>query len=884
MSASLVDAGFAGYEKIPGVRGFSGRLRADRAGGLLEISSEDMSLSFPDYLERSFVFDTAVGTVIWRRSNDRLTFLSDSIAIRNANFESETNVELIFSDGGGAPVVDLESIWTVADIAVAKQYLPQKVMSPMAYDWLQQALVAGRISRGKTSLYGPLDKFPFDNDEGRMLTEAKFRDTTLLYHSSWPASELAELDVVLENLHLYSTRSRSSNVGIEIVDAEIAIADFRDPVLILKSFGTGTLESIREFSRQSPIANIFGGQLDHTTVSGDASFDLSLLVPITDSENFDFEMRLHSSNGTLQVEGLDPPVNELNGYVIMDRATIGSEALTGQFLGRAVALDLGLAPESMPNYGVRVNVSGVATAEGLQEGFGIPLEDYLSGAAEYEATLFFPSGGAELSPPFKVEIESDLVGFTVDMPDPFTKAADDAIAVSGTIEFPADAQSILTAGTAGELLAWQAAFTRIDESWDFDRGALSVGGEPVTPAETKGLHVRGHTDIVRLQDWLDLPSRDDGQPGVAERIRSIDMTIGNLYLVGQHIVDHHVRVERGAQDWSVQLDGDTISGSAVVPYEFTSDTVMTLDMDRLFLPGADGDVAELARTVDPRSLPGISLKAAEFSFGSRFVGSVEAVFQRTGNGLESDRIVAKDESFEVTGSGSWVVDVTDPAGYRSTVAGTLTSTNIEATMQRLDYAPGINGNDLAVDFDLSWSGGPREDFMESLDGEVSVRLGAGQLVEVEPGAGRMFGLMSVGALPRRLSLDFSDIFNKGLAFDSVTGDFRLTKGAAFTCNLSLKGPAADVGIVGRASLPTRDYEQAAVVSANVGNSLPIVGAVIAGPQVAAVLLVFSQIFKKPLQDVGQVYYSISGSFDEPAVDSTDAAFFADHAALAECIE
>jgi uncharacterized protein YhdP len=205
-------------------------------------------------------------------------------------------------------------------------------------------------------------------------------------------------------------------------------------------------------------------------------------------------------------------------------------------------------------------------------------------------------------------------------------------------------------------------------------------------------------------------------------------------------------------------------------------------------------------------------------------------------------------------------------------------------MQRLDYTPGISGDDLTIDFDLSWSGGPREDFMDSMDGDVGVRLGSGQLVEVEPGAGRMFGLMSVAALPRRLSLDFTDIFNKGLAFDSVNGDFRVTNGDAFTCNLSLEGPAVDVGIVGRASLVARDYEQAAVISANVGNSLPVVGAVIAGPQVAAVMLIFSQIFKKPLQDMGQVYYSISGSFDEPEVESTDAEIFASHAALAECIQ
>jgi uncharacterized protein YhdP len=143
--------------------------------------------------------------------------------------------------------------------------------------------------------------------------------------------------------------------------------------------------------------------------------------------------------------------------------------------------------------------------------------------------------------------------------------------------------------------------------------------------------------------------------------------------------------------------------------------------------------------------------------------------------------------------------------------------------------------------------------------------------------------MSVVALPRRLSLDFRDVLEKGLRFDNISGTFRLEDGHAFTCDLSLEGPAADVGIVGRTGLANQDYEQTAIVSANVGNTLPIVGAVVAGPQVAAALLIFSQIFKKPLREMGQIYYRIDGTFDEPVVETTNAARFSLSTDLAECL-
>ena len=245
--------------------------------------------------------------------------------------------------------------------------------------------------------------------------------------------------------------------------------------------------------------------------------------------------------------------------------------------------------------------------------------------------------------------------------------------------------------------------------------------------------------------------------------------------------------------------------------------------------------------------------------------------------------MTQDDTFGINATGRWLIDPTDPSGSRTYVSGTLTSTDVEPTMARLDFAPGIVSKEMTVGFDVGFSGGPRADFLESLDGDVSVEFGAGQLEEVEPGAGRMFGLMSVTALPRRLSLDFRDVFNKGFGFDKIAGRFRIVDGESYTCDLSLEGPAADIGIVGRASLVNRDYDQTAVVSANFGNTLPIMGAVVAGPQAAAALLIFSQIFKKPLQEVGQVYYSIGGSWDEPAMDSTDSESFAADSELAGCL-
>jgi uncharacterized protein YhdP len=508
----------------------------------------------------------------------------------------------------------------------------------------------------------------------------------------------------------------------------------------------------------------------------------------------------------------------------------------------------------------------------------------VDGETDYALDLLFPRGGREQPIPFTIRVSSDLVGLTVDLPEPFQKPAGEVASIAGDIAFMPGGQRIESRGEADGGLSWNVAFAQDGGVWDLERGTLALGGGTLSDAETRGLHIRGNVESILFDEWLRLSRGDEKRTGTADRIRSIDVNVDSLRLLGQHLQNHRVRVDRSARDWLVQFEGEQVTGSVFVPYDLGSNRDVVLDMERLILPGDSNQEAVADRAqIDPRKLPPVTVKAAEFALGNRFLGAVETQFARTDQGLVADTFVARDETFEVVGDARWVADAGDPTGYRSYLMATLTSTDVSTTMQRLDYAPGIVSDEMTLLFDVSWSGGPRTDVFESLDGDVQVRFGAGQLDEIEPGAGRLFGLMSIVALPRRLSLDFTDVFDKGFGFDAIDGTFRIVDGEAYTCNLSLEGPAANIAIIGRTSLANSEYEQAAVVAANFGNTLPVVGAVVAGPQIAAALLIFSQIFKKPLQEMGQVYYAINGPWDDPLIESTGAADFASSAETAGCI-
>lgn len=882
VSAELDGVGVKNGPGRPGVRGFSGLIRANRAGGRLEIDSSGLEILATDFVPEPIEIQTASGTIIWRNSANQTTILSDGISIVSSFLDSQSNIQLVLNKDGSSPEIDLASTWSISNVAAARRYIPTRGIKPKLYEWFQMALVSGSIPRGTTLLNGPLDKFPFDGGEGRLLIEASVRNMEFKYHKDWPAAEQADLEVVVENARLYSTRNRSVNAGNLVVDADVEIPDLRDAVLNIDSFSTGSLQSIRDFSMQSPIANLFGGQLDRVDVSGDASFSLLLTVPLKKErqQEFEFSTRIRSNNGTMAIAGFDAPITDLIGEVSIERESIASADLGATFLGEEISIDLSRSED--PQFSVVASVDGMITADGIVNGLGVPMAGMIAGTAPYKARLLFPDGKADEPPPLTIRVDSDLQGLAFQLPEPAGKPADGSMMFAGELRFLPGGEIIETSGSVDERIAWQLAFNKPEGTWDFDRGVVSLGSIPFDVAETRGLHIRGQTDVVRLEEWLNLSRSGEKNVGAAERIRSIDLLVDNLYLLGQHLTDHRVKVDRSALDWLVQFEGDDISGSVFVPYDFGGERAMVLDMEKLRLPGDDTRTASVDN-FDPRKLPPIQLKAEEFAFGDRYLGAVEANLEKTEFGLNASSITSRDASFEINGSGRWIADETDPLGSHSSVAGVLTSTDVKQTMGRLNYQPGIVSDELRMEFDLTWSGSPRADFFNVLDGDVEVRFGNGQLEEVRPGAGRVFGLMSITALPRRLSFDFRDVFNKGFGFDSIAGNFRIDDGRTFTCDLSLEGPAADIGIVGVADIANKTYNQTAVVSANVGNTLPIVGAVVAGPQVAAGLLIFSQIFKKPLQEVGQVYYGITGSWEEPDVESVNSESFVATGELAGCL-
>jgi len=202
------------------------------------------------------------------------------------------------------------------------------------------------------------------------------------------------------------------------------------------------------------------------------------------------------------------------------------------------------------------------------------------------------------------------------------------------------------------------------------------------------------------------------------------------------------------------------------------------------------------------------------------------------------------------------------------------SDDFKGLLADLGYQQVAEAERVDIRADLSWPNSPLDFSREASIGQLTLDVGKGRLIEVEPGAaGRIFGLLSVATIPRRLALDFTDLFGKGFSFDAINGSFGIEHGSAYTDDLSMKGQSATIDVVGSANFVGKTYDQTIKITPNVSSTLPFAGAVAGGPIGLAVgtgILLFDKIagelFDQEIVNLISYSYKLNGPWDDPQLN------------------
>jgi uncharacterized protein YhdP len=189
-----------------------------------------------------------------------------------------------------------------------------------------------------------------------------------------------------------------------------------------------------------------------------------------------------------------------------------------------------------------------------------------------------------------------------------------------------------------------------------------------------------------------------------------------------------------------------------------------------------------------------------------------------------------------------------------------------ALLDRLGMQGVVRGGRGKLDGQVAWLGSPLSLNYPSMNGAFTVSVERGQFLKADPGIAKLLGVLSLQALPRRLTLDFRDVFSEGFAFDFLRGDVRIEKGMALTNNLQMKGVNAAVLMEGSADIAreTQDLKVVVVPEISAGTASLLVATAI-NPAIGLGTFLAELFFRRPMIESATQEFHIDGSWADPQI-------------------
>ena len=839
---------------LPNVGQIDGELEVTDHDGRLAITSKKFRLAEKDLFEQPLTFDQLKLAANWARKQGAWTVNLTDFAASNADMQASASAVWQWA-GQGAGTLDLDA--TVARLAANKvtDYLPT-VIGPDTRKWLKMALRQGEARNARFLLKGPLDKFPFaDGKDGSWSVVTDAQGLTLGYAPGWP--EITNLNgqvrIVGDNLQV---DGKAQSMGTQIEHAHAVIEHLSSsPGIQIDGTVAGQTAQFFQFIAHSPLEHTLGGLGAASHASGDGKLDLKLDIPFANADDTRVEGSYRVAHNRLQITDAMPEIRELAGEVKFNEHGVNAHGLKGLALGGPMTADIATGRDGA----IAIAAIGRADAHAAVARYEVPFADAISGMSDYKVQVTVPHSGWQLA------VSAPMTEVRVDLPAPLGKRAGDARPLKLMLD--AHAQDERWKVQLGDKLSADVVRLPEGSSWHVDRGEVRVGDSLANPTRP-GLWLNIDQPDFNLDGWLDRLGGLNAATGSNARngspLAGVDLRTRRLQVANRLLDDAALHANVAADgSWSITAASQQIAGKATWSPQGRGKVVARLDRLAFPLQAAEHRAAPAANGNAATRLPSIDLVADDFRYRDHALGKLEIRAQQERDTWMIDQLTVSNPDGKLAMQGTWLTIGTEDD---TAVRVDIDSNNIGKLMDRFGYPEAMRRGSGAIHGDLAWRGTPMAPDYATLSGKLKVRADNGQFAKIEPGVGRLLGVLSLQSLPRRLTLDFRDIFSEGFAFDRIEGDSKVVRGVMSTDNLSIVGPAAKVSFKGEADIAKETQKLRVRVVPTVGDSVAVgAGVALANPVVGVGAFLLQRVLKDPFGQLIAYEYDISGSWSDPQV-------------------
>ncbi|KRA54967.1 hypothetical protein ASD77_00610 [Pseudoxanthomonas sp. Root65] len=866
----LRDIAFKAVGDAPGLSGLAGDFEGDADGFRLRLDpSSTMRFDWPSGF--AVVHDVRLrGDMLGWREGNGWRVGTTALQVQGKDYAADLRGGLWFQGDGTRPWIDLAADLADAPVPVAKRFWVHHKMSKTAVDWLDAALVGGTVRNGRALVSGDLDDWPFTRQNGRFEAVAQIQHGQFKFQPEWPQLEQVDADIAFIG-NGFELKGRGALAEVDIPAFQAGIADFREGDLKITARTDTDSARLLALLRESPLRKTYGETLDHLQAKGPVAATFDLLQPLRAERQARKKLA-----GTVELKGAqlsetrwDLVFDNMRGKATYDDGGFASGPLQVVHDGLPGVLGLRAGSGTRDRrQAFEADLSAVVDADRLLD--RAPemawLKPYMDGRSPWTVGVAIPRTAAgAVAAPTQLSLTSDLVGTAMSLPAPMRKAPATPLATTVRAPLPIGSGEIDVA--FGDVLALRARNANGQTGVRVVLGSDRVNEAP----PSSGLVATGRTGALDAMEWIAVARGGGGGGGEGDGLplRHIDVTAERLLMLGSVFPDTRLQLAPAQQALAVSLDGEALSGALLVPDAKGAPIAGKLARVHwrkapalgASAPGAGGRGA--TDDIDPAAVPPLSLEVEDLRFGDARLGTAKLRTRQQADGMYVDQLQLRSPGQQIDVRGQWTG--TGNAA-RTRFAADVKSENFGVLFDDVGVGDRVGGGHGQITADAGWSGSPAAFRLAALEGSVTLAVRDGHLLEVEPGAGRVLGLLSVAEVRRRLMLDFSDFFSKGFAFNRIDGNIRLDGGLARSDNLMIDGPAAEIVIRGDTDLRSERFDQTVDVKPKSANVLTAVGAVAGGPIGAAVGAVANAVLKKPLAEMGAKTYRVTGPWKSPKVE------------------
>jgi uncharacterized protein (TIGR02099 family) len=849
---------------IPEVQNLSGALNWKPDAGRLEFDSEKTLIKMKDYLEqKNLILNAAFA---WNVADDGIKLNIERFLLNHPELtvNAEGVVDGIKTDNLGQ--IQLNVGFSGKNLQQWMRFLPKKNIKPKLYQWLLHDVTRIGEATGTVVLKGQAQDFPFDKTPGDFSIIAHVLGTSVFINSKWLPIEDIEAYVRLKKRDLEFDLVNASLQGVPIKQMHLRIDALGNnkETLLIHGIVRASVQKMIDYVLASPLKSKLS-TLGQLTFTGLALLNLRLEIPLYPQN----DEVLVSGNLTLQDNALalnhvagDIGVSHLNGSLMFNEHGISNSVLTGVAFDYPITIKAQSQDKPKPH--TLVLIDGEYTIDALKKRSSLPIFSLMEGGAPIQAVLQF-AGNAEDGMSFK----STLKGVAIHLPPPIGKSLSSEMPLEATIELHAPQTMRLKMHYANRLSA-DMTFVAQKGAYQLKSGTLGLGAESYKNQMKQGFAVVGQLKGFDLDEWkkaLNQLSMGNAKTDILSQLNIVDVKFDKLNFLKQDFNDLILKAKRLAHEgWSLILEHKNVA--AILRFHPTT-KLLSGHFNRLHLNAYQSQNTNTSSHLKPEDIPNLDIQANNFSVGEIQIGQVALKSQSTPNRwhIKSCHIESPVYRFDV--QGEWTRAKEES---HSSVQVTLAVTDLAKSLEMWHISPVVGARKGEVEFKGEWSNTPFDFSLAHLKGSMYIKLKNGVIThlshetEEKLGLGKLLSILSLQTIPRRLTLDFSDLAHEGYSFDTFKGTFIMNHGIMSTNDSTLDGPVAYASMKGDLDLVQRTYALDLNISPHITASLPVVATIAGGPIIGVAAWVANKLINQGMQKISAYSYKISGPWGNPSVE------------------